>query len=315
MSKNLVEHVHICSITLKPEKYRHFELDLDGIEKLTEDIREKGLLVPILLWRQKNEDILISGYHRIECAKRMEWETIPARIVFFESEVQALEASIQTNAQDQYTFAKRSWFERFKIAESVLRDIYERKAQLRQRRGKKVTKKYRVDELLARAVGLSWSYVKYAQMRKILTCIKEDNVDTSVVQCLCETTEPKIQLWLEILEMHKAQKIPEKQWNEFVEVCEEIAKNNNDELRATLDGHLKYLRGALRRKNVPSQEKIQNSATFLVTWTDEAAPQVLEQLKKICSNMKWTVQVDGKPKRDRDVFSQKITFITPEQER
>ena len=59
LSENLVENVKISRIRLEPEKYRHFALDIDGIERLTEDIREKGLLVPVLLWRRQGENILI----------------------------------------------------------------------------------------------------------------------------------------------------------------------------------------------------------------------------------------------------------------
>ena len=313
LSENLVENVKISSIRLQPEKYRHFALDTDGIERLTEDIREKGLLVPVLLWRTEGENVLIGGYHRIECAKKLGWKTIPARIVFFANYEQALEASVQTNAQDQYTFAKRSWFDRFRIAESVLRSIYEQKAQQRQRRGKKVKKKYRVDELLARAVGLSWSYVKYAQMRKIYKFIDEEQVEEEVVKCLGQTRDPKIQLWLEVFEMHKAQKIPQKHWEQFVQICEEITREDNDELRTKLDSHLKYLKGFLRKKDKPQPLEQENSATFLVTWTDENAHKVLGELKKICATANWVVKVDGKPKRERDVFSQKVTFTLPQE--
>lgn len=313
LSENLVENVEISCIHLEPEKYRHFALDIDGIERLTEDIREKGLLVPVLLWRTQGTNILIGGYHRIECAKKLGWKTIPARIVFFANDEQALEASVQTNAQDQYTFAKRSWFDRFRIAERVLRGIYEQKAQQRQRRGKKVKKKYRVDELLARAVGLSWSYVKYAQMRKIYTFIHEEQIEEEVVKCLGQTKDPKIQLWLEVFEMHKRKKIPQKHWDQFVQICEEIVAKDSDELRIKLDGHLKYLKGFLRKKNKTPQLESSSSATFLITWTDDNAHKVLGELKKICAKENWVVKVDGKPKRERDVFSQKVTFTLPQE--
>ncbi|BBM82615.1 ParB/RepB/Spo0J family partition protein [Candidatus Uabimicrobium amorphum] len=314
LPKSLVEEVKISRIRLEPDKYRHFALDIEGIERLTEDIREKGLLVPVLLWRRGEDNILIGGYHRIECAKKLGWKTIPARIVFFSTPEQALEASVQTNAQDQYTFSKRSWFDRFRIAENVLRNIYEKKAQQRQRRGVKVKKKYRVDELLARAVGLSWSYVKYAQMRKIYTFIHEKEIDECVVKCLRQTKDPKIQLWLEVFEMHKAQKIPQKHWNEFVNICEEIVEEENSELRAKLDGHLKHLKGLLRKKSQVIESQAQHSATFLLTWTDGNAHKVLDELKKTCAKANWIVKVDGRPKRERDVFSQKVTLTPPQEE-
>ena len=98
-----------------------------------------------------------------------------------------------------------------------------------------------------------------------------------------------------------------------MQICEEITREDNDELRTKLDSHLKYLKGFLRKKDKPQPLEQENSATFLVTWTDENAHKVLGELKKICATANWVVKVDGKPKRERDVFSQKVTFTLPQE--
>ena len=76
MVSNLLEEVELDKITREPEKYRHFDLDEEGVEKLALDIKEKGLLVPVLLWRKGDKNYLISGYHRYECAKRLQWKRV-----------------------------------------------------------------------------------------------------------------------------------------------------------------------------------------------------------------------------------------------
>lgn len=310
--ENLVEKIPLQKIILEPEKYRHFDLDENGIEKLLEDIKEKGLLVPILIWRKGEEDILISGYHRFECGKRLKWGSIPARIMFFESDYHAIEASVQTNAQDQYTFSRRSWFKRFSVAEDVLREIYEKRARRRQISGKKVQEKKRVDELLARGVGLTWSYAKYGQMRKIYNIINDDEIkiQTEVVDCLELNQDPKIQLWLEVFEMKKQESLDGKDWDNFVDVCAEASKQKDIESISRINTHLKYLRKKAPEKN-DSIKKETSNGNLLITWKNPEEEYIIEEIKKLCRENNWHVKVEQKTTKEMNVFSQKISFSIP----
>lgn len=56
----------LAKIVLKPELYRHFEIDKEGVKRLCESIKERGLMVPVIVWETPDGYLLISGYHRYE---------------------------------------------------------------------------------------------------------------------------------------------------------------------------------------------------------------------------------------------------------
>lgn len=52
------------------------------IEKLTTDIKEKGIKIPIKLQIDKGKALIVEGNHRLCIAKKLEFKTIPVQVVY-----------------------------------------------------------------------------------------------------------------------------------------------------------------------------------------------------------------------------------------
>ncbi len=313
-----LEQIPLEKIILKPEKFRHYQLDLEGVDRLTDDIQKKGMLVPVLLWRQNKDYILISGHHRFASAQKLKWQKIPAQILSFSSEDEAVEASIQTNAQDEYTFSTRDWFSRFMVAENTLRQVYQKKAQEQQKKGKKAKEKIRVDEQLARGVGLHWSYVKYGQIRKTWQKMNELEIPHSVQKCFQKQDSPKAQHWLDVLELHHKGKIHSESWQKFVEVCEKATLAKNLHHLVPVDKALKKLKRESSRPKQdiepenPSIKAKELQGTLDIWWRDTEGKKVLEKIKKLCREMGWEMKVSRQEGKNP---MQTITFSSQKEEK
>lgn len=67
---------------------------LGDLTPLAESLRKHGLLNPIVI-TPKHE--LIAGHRRLEAARQLGWETIPARIVDQDDEVELMELELDEN--------------------------------------------------------------------------------------------------------------------------------------------------------------------------------------------------------------------------
>lgn len=74
-----MKRVEVSKITVA-ENFRKL-MDKNGLKELVENVKQMGVVEPIILRKEKNELILVAGARRLEAAKENKLKDIPARVI------------------------------------------------------------------------------------------------------------------------------------------------------------------------------------------------------------------------------------------
>jgi len=76
------EYINVSvDLILLPEVEMRITTSREGLEELAEDIRKRGILMPLLVKREKDRFRLVAGWRRLEAAKMARLATVPVCIV------------------------------------------------------------------------------------------------------------------------------------------------------------------------------------------------------------------------------------------
>jgi len=84
-----IEEIEVAKIR-DPELQLREEVDVQGLEELASSMKELGLINPITVKRVGDEYVLVAGYRRLQAAKMLGWEKIPAQVIEADSRESAL---------------------------------------------------------------------------------------------------------------------------------------------------------------------------------------------------------------------------------
>jgi ParB family chromosome partitioning protein len=91
-------HINIDKIKSNPYQPRA-KMDQDKLLELTDSIKEKGIIQPVVVRQVGEEFELVAGERRLSAAKKLGWEKIPAMITGKLSKEEMLELSLIENLQ------------------------------------------------------------------------------------------------------------------------------------------------------------------------------------------------------------------------
>ena len=180
-------------VNIKKLKPHPLNIKLYGEEEVDEglvaSIKEKGILVPIVI---KEDKTIISGHRRWVAAKKAGLKTIPARVATFKTKLSEKEAILDFNRNREKTFSQ-------KMAEAELSEEIEgERAKGRSLAGKKIedprlnlaggvketlrvnlpgVSKGRAREIISKKVGIG-SGVQYRKSKKIVEAAERDDDGT-----------------------------------------------------------------------------------------------------------------------------------------
>ncbi len=73
-----VEQIPINRITAGEN---HRSINPNAVARIKESVRAIGLRTPVTILRKNGIDKLVTGYHRVDVAKALGWQTIPAFVI------------------------------------------------------------------------------------------------------------------------------------------------------------------------------------------------------------------------------------------
>lgn len=92
------EYIEVSvDLILPPEKEMRLVASREGLEELANDIRDRGILQPLLVRREKDRFRLVAGWRRLEAAKICRLPVVPVCVVTgsdFEAEIMKVQENI-----------------------------------------------------------------------------------------------------------------------------------------------------------------------------------------------------------------------------
>lgn len=181
-----------------PPKYPREELpSQEELEELEKSIKEKGIIVPIVVVQEKGKLRVVDGYLRYMTAKKLQIKKIPVRKIKVKSDEEELIISLTANIQQKTETAASIAIRVYKLLEMVRN---------------KFDKQFLAVRHLAKQLGKSESWVNQKlQLFKQITQLKQKGVsekaiekmDTQTVQIVSKAPEDEIKQVVKDLEEGK----------------------------------------------------------------------------------------------------------------
>jgi len=141
--------------------------DDDEMKSLVEDIKENGILTPLMINRKGNDFIILSGHRRAHAAKLAGIKEVPCIVKEYD-DVMAATIVIQTNLLNREKILPSERALAYKLKMDVLRQQGARK-DLTSSHGETLKKGVRSDTIVAQEEGVSRAQInRYIQLTKLL---------------------------------------------------------------------------------------------------------------------------------------------------
>lgn len=244
-------------------KYEHIvlPLDKDSFSALASSIEKDGVRDPIYI---NSENVILDGHHRYRAAKKLKLESVPCRVLDFESVLDEREFVIVSNVQRrQMKTAEKS---RLAIE---MRDIESERAEIRIRAGGTIPSEGRTKEIIAMKLGISPRTVQSVfTSQNIANEIKDDRAKR-IFESMFDAILPASKAVQELSAIKQA--------------IERAAKQSEAK-RLRLEEQKRQIE-ARRKANIERAERLKNNPPKHVPVVEEdCGPVSTEQKEKILKN-------------------------------